>query len=79
MLGLVYDKLGEAEKERQEFTRVADINPDNEEVRKILRNLREGRPALSGIIPSEPPIEETPPEIPGETAEEIAEDEPGDG
>ncbi|MCH8987030.1 tetratricopeptide repeat protein [Patescibacteria group bacterium] len=79
MLGLVYDKLGEAEKSKEEFTRVADINPDNEEVRQILRNLRAGRSALFGIVPSEPPIEETPPEIPGEASEEVPEDAPGDG
>ena len=79
VMGLVYDKLGEAEKAKQEFIKVAEINPDNDEVRKILQNLREGKPALAGIIPSEPPIEETPPEIPGETSEEISEDVPGGG
>jgi len=76
MLGLVYDQLGETEKAREEFTQVAAINPDNEEVQQILRNLREGQPALAGIIPSEPPIEETPPEIPGEIPEEISEETP---
>lgn len=84
MLGLVYDKLGEVERARREFAKVSEINPDNEEVRQILRNLRQGKSALFGIVPSEPPIEETPPEIPGEVSEEtseeiLKEDLPDDG
>jgi len=63
MLGLVYDKQGEQEKAKDEFLVVASLNPDNEEVPQILTNLRSGRPALTGITPSQPPIEEAPPEI----------------
>ncbi|GAI56792.1 unnamed protein product, partial [marine sediment metagenome] len=31
-------------------------------VKKILANLRDGKPALEGIQPAQPPIEEAPPE-----------------
>ncbi len=63
MLGLVYDKRGEKEKAKEQFEKVAQLNSENQEVIKILENLKEGLPALEGIIPSEPPIEEIPPEI----------------
>jgi len=39
------------------------LNPENEEVKKILANLRTGKEALEGIIPAQPPIEEKPEEI----------------
>ena len=48
-LGLTYDRLGEVEKARQEFTDIQKLNPDNQEVRNILNNLRSGLPALYGI------------------------------
>lgn len=63
MLGLVYDKKGDKEKARQEFSAVSVLNPENEEVQKILANLEEGRAAMEGIVPGQPPIQETPPEI----------------
>ena len=63
MLGLVYDKTGEKEKAKEQFERIVQLNPENEEVFKILRNLEQGLPALEGIIISQPPIEEVPPEI----------------
>ncbi len=63
MLGLVYDKKGEKEKAKEQFEEVAKLNSENEEVRKILENLKQGLPALEGIISSHPPIIETPPEI----------------
>ena len=63
MLGLVYDKKGEREKAKEQFEKVSQLNPDNQEVAKILENLKGGRPALEGIIPSQPPIGEAPPEI----------------
>ena len=58
MLGLVYDEKGEKEKAKEQFERVAQLNPDNQEVIKILENLREGLPALEGIISSELTTEE---------------------
>lgn len=63
MLGLVYDKKGQKEKSIAEFTKVSELNPGNEEVKNILTNLELGKPALSGIVPSQPPVQETPPEI----------------
>jgi len=65
MLGLVYDKKGEREKAKEQFERVAQLNSENQEVKKILENLTSGLPALEGIIPSQPPIGENPPEIQG--------------
>jgi len=61
-LGLVYDKKGEKQLAIEHFERIAQLNPDNEEVKKILANLKENKPALEGIFPSQPPIEEKPPE-----------------
>lgn len=70
MLGLVYDKRGEKEKAIEQFEKVAKLNPKNEEVKKILENLKQGLPALEGIIKTQegiittqPPVEEMPPEI----------------
>ncbi len=63
MLGLVYDKKGDKEKAKEQFAKTAQLNPENEEVKKILENLKQGLPALEGIISSQPPILEMPPEI----------------
>lgn len=63
MLGLVYDKEKQKEKAIAEFQKVLELNPDNQEVKKILDNLAEGKQALSGINPGQPPIEERPGEI----------------
>jgi len=48
-LGLVYDKLGERKKAIGVFEKVEKLNPSNREVKLVLRNLRSGKPALSGI------------------------------
>jgi len=64
-LGLTYDQLGQNSKAIEKFRKVAELNPDNLEIQKILENLRTGREALEGIIEEEPPkvpIEETPSE-----------------
>jgi len=63
MLGLVYNKKGENDKAKEQFEKVAQLNPDNQTVKKILENLKKGLPALEGIILTQPPIEEIPPEI----------------
>lgn len=63
MLGLVYDRLGRKEDAEAEFAVVSTLNPQNQEVKDILKNLQEGRAALEGIIPGQPPIEEIPVEI----------------
>jgi tetratricopeptide (TPR) repeat protein len=65
-LGLTYDQLGEKEKAIEKFRKVAELNPDIELIRKIIKNLEEGKRALEGISqpsPPQPPVEETPPEI----------------
>lgn len=61
-LGLIYDREGNKEDAREQFEKVSQLNPDNEEVKKILANLRAGKPALEGIVPAQPPIGEKPPE-----------------
>jgi len=63
ILGLVYDAQGETEKAKEEFTVVEQRNPNNEEIKKILANLEQGLPALEGVTPQEPPIQQAPPEI----------------
>ncbi|MDO8663259.1 MAG: tetratricopeptide repeat protein, partial [Candidatus Wildermuthbacteria bacterium] len=63
MLGLVYDKKGARQRAIEEFLKVSESNPSNEEVKKILANLSAGNPALAGIVPEQPPIQETPKEI----------------
>jgi len=66
-LGLIYDKQGEKNKAIEKFTKVLDLNPGNEEVIKILDNLKAGKEALEGIIqetPPQVPIEEKPSEAP---------------
>jgi len=53
-LGLSYDKLGERNKALEQFQVISRFNPDNQEVKDIMTNLRSGRSALYGI---ESPIE----------------------
>lgn len=62
-LGLIYDKKGKKDLAIAQFERIERLNPENEEVKKILANLRAGKEALEGIIPAQPPIEEKPEEI----------------
>ena len=45
-LGLIYDKQGDKSKAIQEFEKIIAFNPGNNEVKKILENLRSGKPAL---------------------------------
>lgn len=53
LLGLIYDKKGEKEKAIDEFEAVANLNPENDEIRKIIENLEKGLPALEGIVPAQ--------------------------
>lgn len=48
-LALTYDELGENKRAIQEFTEISQLNPGNEEVKKILANLKAGLPALAGL------------------------------
>jgi len=61
-LGLIYDKEGERDLAIEQFEKIEKLNPENQEVKKILANLREGKAALEGISIGQPPIEERPPE-----------------
>lgn len=50
-LGLIYDQKNQKQKAIEQFEKIEQFNPDNQEVKKILVNLREGRAALDGIAP----------------------------
>ena len=63
-LGLTYDRLGRKADAISEFRKILELNPDNEEVQKIISNLHAGKNALLGITPppekrNEPPVKET--------------------
>lgn len=65
-LGLIYDKQGLKDKAIEQFEDIAKANSDNQEIQKILSNLRAGKSALQDISPpaqapekrTNPPIEE---------------------
>ena len=57
-LGLIYDQQGRKSDAIAQFEKIEALNPDNAEVKKILRNLREGRRALAEISPPQPAPEE---------------------
>jgi tetratricopeptide (TPR) repeat protein len=56
-LGLIYDKLGQKEKAIEQFENIEKTNPENAEVKTILRNLETGKDALDGISPPQKPPE----------------------
>ncbi|MBU2036967.1 tetratricopeptide repeat protein [Patescibacteria group bacterium] len=58
-LGLVYDQLGNKTAAIDQFIAVEKLNPDNQEIKTILVNLRAGKPAISQVPtqPSQVPIE----------------------
>ena len=41
----------------EQFQKIAELNPDNAEVKKIIENLKAGKVALAGIAP--PPQQRT--------------------
>ncbi len=57
-LGLIYDREGNIAAARDQFEQIHALNPGNEEVKQILRNLDAGRPALAEISPPGPSPEE---------------------
>lgn len=61
-LGLIYDKKGEKEKAIEQFVEIEKFNPENAEIKKILKNLREGKPALEVPTSEALPLEEKPEE-----------------
>jgi len=50
-LGLVYDKQGDKNKAIEQFENIAKTNPENQEIQKILSNLKASRSALEEIVP----------------------------
>lgn len=50
-LGLIYDRRGQKTKALEQFGRIKAFNPDNEEVQKIIKNLKSDKRALAGIAP----------------------------
>lgn len=65
-LGLIYDKKNMKEQAIEQFEKILTTNADNEEIIKILSNLRSGKSALAEISPPKespekrenPPVEE---------------------
>lgn len=53
-LGLVYDRQGKKAEAIEQFKRVQELNPDNQEIKTILSNLAKGKSALEGISPPQP-------------------------
>ena len=45
-LGLIYDKEGNKEKAIEQFEWIERLNPEDEAIKTILKNLREGKPAF---------------------------------
>lgn len=78
-LGLSYETLGDKKKAIAQFERVSELNPDNQEVEKIVENLRAGRKALDRIVPpAQPPQERIAPPVEqtgGEEGDELAPDD----
>ena len=67
-LGLLYDREGDKESAIDQFDRIAQLNPDNEQIKQILANLKAGLPALGSPElgppkqPEQVPLEEKPKE-----------------
>ncbi len=56
-LGLLYDWEGDQESAIDQFDRIAELNPDNEQIKTILTNMKTGKPALGKPISSKKPSE----------------------
>jgi len=67
-LGLILDQKGKKQAAIEQFERIEKLNPENQEVKKILANLKASRQALEGIVPPaqlpeeriKAPVSETP-------------------
>jgi tetratricopeptide (TPR) repeat protein len=57
-LGLIYSRAKSTDAAIAQFEEIMKLNPDNQEVKKILDNLRMGKPALDGIAPPATPPEQ---------------------
>jgi len=60
-LGLSYDKLGKTQEAIAQFTRVAELNPDNAEVASIIKNLKAGKEPFAAAKVEKPEKRKTPP------------------
>jgi len=56
-LGLLYDWEGDKESAIDQFNRIAELNPDNEQIKTILANINAGKPALGKPISAKTPAE----------------------
>jgi len=54
-LGMTYNKLGMKDKAIKQFEKVAKLNPSNQQVKKILSNLKAGKNILEGLVKKQPP------------------------
>lgn len=63
-LGLSYFQVGRIAESVEQFTVVSNLNPDNEEVKTILKNIKAGNEPLVNIQP--PPAQRDTPPIEGE-------------
>jgi len=62
-LGVLYDRDGNTEDAFDQFERILKLNPDNEQIKQIISNLKDGKPALEVGPPKEPaetPIQDSP-------------------
>lgn len=60
-LGMILDKEGDKEGALLQFEIVQQFNPENEEIKKIIANLKDGKPALEGLnyqVPQQDQIQE---------------------
>jgi len=62
-LGLTCDRQSNKSGALEQFEKIASFNPDNQDVKTILDNLRAGRPALTTQQPTQLPIREKIPQV----------------
>lgn len=59
-LGLIYDRFDKKSAALEQFKKIAQLNPDNQEVKRIIDNLASGETALGEIVPpAQLPLERT--------------------
>ncbi len=62
--GLVYDSLGQKDKAIEQFSKLAELNPDSKkDIQKIIDNLNAGKGALDGLV-GQTPAPEVPATLP---------------
>ncbi len=65
-LGLAYDKVGREGDAIDQFQNIQTLNPDNNEVRSILSNLRAGKDPLGTATPAQAPEKRKEPPLKGQ-------------